>query len=626
MCGIAGQISFNKPVEPEQLKLMLSALIHRGPDDEGLYITNQESLPSVGLGHRRLSIIDLSPLGHQPMSNEDATVWIVFNGEIYNFKRLRHDLEEKGHVFRSYTDTEVIIHLYEEYDTSCLQLMRGMFAFALWDEREKRLFIARDRVGKKPLYYAETAQGFYFASEINALFDVPSIKRDLDYGALDLYMTNSYIPSPLTILKEVKKLPPAHFLIYENGGIRIERYWELHFTPKLDFSFYEAKRLVQEKLEEATAIRLFSDVPLGCFLSGGVDSSTVVALMSGLSNKPVKTFSIGFAESAFDERPYARTVAERYNTEHHEFLVTPNAVEILPELVRHYGEPFADSSALPTWYLSKMTKEHVTVALNGDGGDELFAGYNWYATGAMLARAAGICPQSVAAIVRYLLGRHPQGSILRKCSRFFDLLGKIPAARFADLRTEIKADFKGKLYSPELAQNLRSAPESYLENSYNQGVGTDDLDRMLYTDTMTYLPEDLMVKVDRATMAHSLEARSPFLDHELMEFVASLPSDFKINKHGSKYILKEAVKDFFPQGFFDRPKMGFSVPLSTWFKGDWNSYVFDKLYRGALKDTSLFNTKVIKEILVESGGNGYNDSSSLIWRLLILAEWFELYG
>ena len=620
MCGIAGQISFTDSPDGTAVKKMLAAISHRGPDDEGIMRRG----PAV-LGQRRLSIIDLSPDGHQPMCNEDGTVWISFNGEIYNFHTLRDDLVRRGHKFHSSTDTETIIHLYEEYGTDCLEQLRGMFAFAIWDEKKQQLFAARDRAGKKPFYYAETPTGLYFASEIQALYGIDGYDRSLDYAALDLYMSLSYIPSPNTILKGIRKLPAAYSLVYSSTGLHTECYWQLKFGPKLSISYDEACQELMTRLEDATRIRLFSDVPLGCFLSGGIDSSTIVAVMARVSTTPVKTFSIGFPDNEFDETPYAAQLAAYCNTEHQAFTVTPNAVEVLPDLVRHCGEPFADSSALPTWYLAEMTRRHVTVALNGDGGDELFAGYNWYETGAMLYKLKRFIPALPIRLASAILGDRPKDSPLRRYARLAELLGKRHAALFADLRCEITPTVRSALYSSNFSQRLEYSAEQYLERLFDEESSHDMLDKMLATDSRSYLPEELMVKVDRMTMAHSLEGRSPFLDHKLMEFAALLPSSYKLHNGISKRILRDVANELVPPGFFDRPKMGFSVPLRKWFSGDLAGYASERIMHGPLRELPLFEMMAIEQILKGHGKN-CNDFSPLIWRLLVLSEWLSQYS
>jgi asparagine synthase (glutamine-hydrolysing) len=627
MCGIFGIVSYSGPVDRKQVQTLTGMLAHRGPDAEGFFFAPQDREISVGLGHRRLSIIDLSPKGHQPMCNEDETVWVVFNGEIYNFRDHRKLLASKGHIFRSETDTETIIHLYEEHGSRCVEFLRGMFAFAIWDANRQTLFVARDRLGKKPFYYAATSKGFFFSSEINPLYEIAEIDKRVDSDALDLYMSYGYIPSPRSILKGISKLPPAHHLTVEKGRLRIQRYWNLSYAPKLKVSFAEAQRLLDEKIFEATRIRLYSDVPLGCFLSGGVDSSLILSNMARLTSRPVKTFSIGFPDKAFDETPYARQAAKRFSTEHEEFRVEPAAVEeTISQLVQHFGEPFGDASALPTWYLSKMTRKHVTVALNGDGGDELFAGYNWYATAVGLHHAAHFFPPRLAALASSRLDRFKGNyGAGRKLVRLMELLAKSDAERFADLRIQLSDGYKSRLYSDAFQRQLDSVSGKYLSELYAANRFEDELDRMLYVDTSTYLPEELLVKVDRATMAHALEGRSPLLDHELVELAARMPSRFKYRQGQRKYIIRKMARGMFPPGFFDRPKAGFSVPLKAWFGGDLESFVHNSLISGPLKETMLFNMTQVEHIMRENKA-GYRDHGDLIWRLLMLSEWLRHYG
>lgn len=627
MCGIFGMVRFNEATDREQVERLTGMLKHRGPDAEGFYVSPPESRLSVAMGHRRLSIIDLSSNGHQPMSNEDGTIWIVFNGEVYNFHDHRRTLLAKGHRFRSETDTETIIHLYEEYGPECLQMLRGMFAFAIWDLPNQRLFAARDRLGKKPFYYTMTGRGFYFSSEINPLYEIEELDLQIDSDALDLYMSYGYIPSPHTIYTNIRKLPPAHRLTLDNQTIATERYWALNYAPKLDVSYEEARSLLSDKIREATRIRLFSDVPLGCFLSGGVDSSVVLAHMASLVSKPVRTFSIGFPDKSFDETPYARQAAAHYRTDHEEFMVQPaNVAETIAHLVEHFGEPYGDASALPTWYLSEITRRHVTVALNGDGGDELFAGYNWYATGILLHQLSRIIPQSLSGCMAPLAARfkgHPR--IGRKLYRLFELMAKNDPERFADLRLQLTKGYKHLLYAPSFQARLSNSAETYLIDLYSSHRFEDELDRMLYVDVSSYLPEELLVKVDRTTMAHSLEGRSPLLDHELAELAARLPSTFKYRRGRKKRILRDMAADLYPTHFFDRPKSGFSVPLKAWFSNDLAAYAHKSLTTGPIKSTGLFNAQGIEQILKENK-SGQKDHGDLIWRLLMLSEWLKRYG
>lgn len=627
MCGIFGMVRYQDQVDQQQVKQLTGMLRHRGPDAEGFYHTPPDNPISIGLGHRRLSIIDLSPNGHQPMSNEDGTVWIVFNGEVYNFHDHRKTMIDKGHHFHSETDTETIIHLYEEYGADCLKFLRGMFAFVIWDQKRQRIFAARDRVGKKPFYYASTPRGFYFSSEINPLFEIEDVKRSINTEAMDLYMSYGYIPSPHTIYNEISKLPPAHFLILDQDGPKIERYWHLTYAPKLNVSFDQAQEMLYEKISEATRIRLYSDVPLGCFLSGGVDSSVVLAHMARLMDKPVKTFSIGFPDKSFDETPYARQAARTYGTDHEEFYIQPADVDqTISGLVEHYGEPYGDASALPTWYLSEMTRRHVTVALNGDGGDELFAGYNWYATAMGLHHLSRILPPSLARRITAYTGKFSKDPrIGRRLHRLMELAAKKDPDRFADLRLQLHNGYKSILYSQYFQDRLDVQSDAYVSTLYANHRFEEELDRMLYVDTHTYLPEELLVKVDRATMAHSLEGRSPLLDHELVELAARLPSKFKYRLGRKKFILREMAGKLFTPQLFDRPKSGFSVPLSAWFSGDLEMYAQHSLLNGPLQRTGLFDADGIQTVIDENK-RGVKDHGDLIWRLLMLSEWFQRYG
>lgn len=627
MCGICGKFNFNRneSVDQRLIQRMCRILSHRGPDDEGVYVKK-----NCGLGHRRLSIIDLSPAGHQPMSNEDGTLWIIFNGEIYNFQELRKFLETKGHRFKSLTDTETILHLYEEEGTDCLRSLRGMYAFAIYDEKKESLFLARDRVGKKPLVYALSAKSLTFASEIKALLLDPEIKREIDYTTLHHYLTYEYCPSPHTIFKGIKKLPPAHFLLIERGEVIIERYWNLSYSEKLilpDENAYGEK--FKEIFEEAVKLRMISDVPLGAFLSGGIDSGATVAWMSKLSPKPVKTFSIGFEEKEYNELPYARMIAQKFKTDHHEFLVKPDALEILPKLVYYYNEPFADSSAIPTYYVSKLTREYVTVALSGDGGDESFAGYERY----IADRLAGyyqIVPSFFREkIIRRLVDLlpHPENrrSFFRKLKRFVRGISETPERRYVRWICFFDNEMKDELYSPEFKKMVSEIDSvELIVQWYAKADGKEFIDRTLFVDVMSYLPEDLLVKVDIASMANSLETRSPFLDHKLMEFAASLPSYLKLNKLVTKYLLKQSLKGILPDEVLTRPKMGFGVPLDRWFRKELKEMAFDTLLSPSALQRGYFQKRSIERLLDEHLSLRA-DHSYRIWALLFLELWHQMF-
>jgi asparagine synthase (glutamine-hydrolysing) len=616
MCGISGIATFKESGVPEgMIQKVTDALRHRGPDDDGYF---RDPDGKAALGHRRLSIIDLSS-GHQPIFNEDGRIAIVFNGEIYNYLELRTELEQKGHTFSTRSDTEAIVHLYEEMGPDCVHRLRGMFAFALWDGHREALFLARDRVGKKPLYYAHVNGVLYFASEIQALYEVPEIPKELDYEAIDLYLTYSYIPSPHSIYRSIRKLPPAHRLLFNADGLTVSRYWRPDYRPKSRLSYEDAKGELLRIFADAVRLRMISDVPLGAFLSGGVDSSAVVAQMSRLSNRPVKTFSIGFPDKEYNELAYAGEVARLYKTDHQEFMVEPSRLDVLSEVVRHYGEPYGDASAIPTWYLSGLTRQQVTVALNGDGGDELFGGYHWYRVIHSLNRAATIGRPLARAVL-------PLGERLlpRRVRRGIELLSQDEPKRFQALRSFLGAKDRAALYHETFRQRLAMEAEEYLCRLYDEALPYD-YDRAFEADFLSYLPEDLLVKVDRASMAHGLECRSPFLDQELVDFACSLPPEWKIHGNKSKRILKEAVGGWFPKGFVDRPKMGFSVPIGKWFRGELRPFIWDRLVSGPLSRMPLLETDTIKTLLTEHF-EGVRDHETRIWNILMLSLWFEEYG
>lgn len=629
MCGICGKINFNgEPVGEALIRNMASDLVHRGPDDEGVYVKN-----GAGLGHRRLSIIDLSPAGHQPMCNEDGTIWIAFNGEIYNFPDLRNGLIGRGHVFRSHTDTETILHLYEEEGPGCVKRLRGMFAFAIWDERDRSLFLARDRVGKKPLFYFLNDDSLIFASEIKAILRDPAVERRPDLTAIHHYLTYQSVPAPFSAFEGIKKLPPAHYLVCRDGKIRVERYWKLRYLPKFAADTPSAERALEEelleKIKDAVRIRLVSDVPLGAFLSGGMDSSIVVALMSGMMKEPVRTFSIGFHEEAYDERRFARIVAERFGTRHTEFKVRPDAVEILPRLVRYYNEPFADPSAIPSYYVSKLAREHVTVALNGDGGDESFAGYERYVAN-WIAMQFELLPHFLRkkvfpAIAALLPGTKDLNGVVWRLKRFSQIAPLSPELRNAHWLCHFSTAMKSELYS----DGFRRATEGLdsfevLLGKYAEAEADNFTDRTLYADVSLYLADTLLVKMDIASMANSLEARSPFLDHELMEFAARLPDRLKLSRLRTKAILKDAFKDILPEEITGRKKMGFGVPLDYWFRNELKEMTYDILLGQRCTERGYFNKAYVKRILDEHVAGKWNWQYH-IYNLLMLELWHRQF-
>jgi asparagine synthase (glutamine-hydrolysing) len=622
MCGICGIMQFNGGlVDKALVTKMCQTLVHRGPDGEGVY-----TAPYIGLGQRRLSIIDLSPKALPPLSNEDNSVWLVFNGEIYNFKELRVDLIEKGHTFRSETDTEVIIHLYEEYGIKCLDHLRGMFAFALWDAEKNFLFAARDRLGKKPFCYTKNGFSLVFGSEIKAITANPHISTSPNFYALDSYLSNQYVPSPLTAFADINKLPPAHFLICTAAGtLTIEKYWSPPLPEKSlqsqDHIEYELLRLLQESVR----LRLVSDVPLGALLSGGIDSGTIIALMARESSKPIKTFSIGFEETDFSELPYARLVADRYGTDHHELIVKPSALEILPLLVRHYNEPFADSSALPTYYVSKLTREYVTVALSGDGGDESFAGYRHYEQVLRWEKADWIpwpIRRKAWTLIQKLDGKLPYHNLVAKAMRGFQMIGSQLPGRYILQLSILKDQEKHICYSPKFKGLINDVSSRKVLTGLPWDDSMDSLDWMMRHDQNYYLPDCLMVKTDIASMANSLELRCPFLDHKIVEYSASIPSAMKRRGLDGKLILKSAVKSLLPAEIINKKKQGFKVPLGKWFQGELSEFLRGTLLDDKTSKRGLFNQPFLKK-MVDDQVLGRKDWSNRLWALLILEMWFR---
>jgi len=626
MCGICGQLNFDsdKPVAEDLIRRMCAVIAHRGPDDEGIWTGGP-----MGLGQRRLAIIDLSPSGHQPMSNEDSTVWITLNGEIYNHLGLRADLERRGHRYRSTSDTETILHLYEEHGPNCVEYLRGMFAFALWDSHRHRLLLARDRFGQKPLLYAETAGGLTFASEIKAILQDPAIARDVDEVALHHYLTYGYIPTPKTAFRQIRKLPPASILVWEGGRISIERYWVLRYTPKLEIGEAEAAGRLLTLLREATRMRLMSEVPVGAFLSGGIDSSAVVALMAEAMSEPVKTFSVGFDDQSFNELPYARRVAERYATDHHEFIVTTDALAVLPELVWAYGEPYADSSALPTYYVARETRRHVTVALNGDGGDEAFAGYERYLANRLAERYEYLPSWLSEGLIAPLARRLPEATgrkaPLRRFKHFVLAMNATPVRRYAHWITQIDNEAKNNLYTPDFRARMANIDSlTLLEQAYAAADSPDFLDRTQFADVTIYLPDDLLVKVDIAAMIHSIEGRSPFLDHHVAEFAARLPASYKLHGWVGKYILKRALRNHLPKSILHRGKQGFALPIGRWFRHELRQVAYDVLLDLHTLARGIFDGRAVRTMLDEHVSGRINHRYR-IWELLVLELWFRTY-
>ncbi|MFN0279636.1 MAG: asparagine synthase (glutamine-hydrolyzing) [Pyrinomonadaceae bacterium] len=625
MCGITGFVNADgSAVVSDVLTRMNAAIIHRGPDEDGYYVNE-----NVGLAMRRLSIIDLAS-GRQPIHNADKTKWLVFNGEIYNYQSLRAELIARGHKLYTESDTEAVLHLYDEFGADCLQHLRGMFAFAIWDEREKSLFLARDRVGKKPLLYSHTRQGdLVFGSEFQALLQHPSVSREVDYEAIDSYLSYLCVPAPQTAFKQIRKLEPGHWLKWKAGEITTQRYWLPDFSRKIKITEEEAIEETTRILRESTRLRMISEVPLGAFLSGGVDSSTVVALMAQESSTPVKTFSIGFEEEDFSELKYARRVAEHVGAEYREFIVRPNALEILPTLVEHYGEPYADSSAIPTYYVSKETRKHVTVALNGDGGDESFAGYERY-----MAMEVAEVFRRIPRVLRVAFIEGPVNLLptselkktrVRDVQRFIASANENRNERYFRWMSTFKPALKPELYTTDFANAVADADASdFLDRWFERANGSGILDATLLTDQMTYLPNDLLVKVDIASMANSLEARSPFLDHNVIEFAASLPESLKMNRFRTKSLLKKVAARLVPRDVVYRRKMGFGVPVGRWLRGEMKDFLRDVLLSDRALNRGVIRPEKIRQY-VDEHIDGKFDHSFQVWTLLMLELWFQRF-
>lgn len=614
MCGICGQLNFQAEhhVDRDKIECMMSSLDHRGPDSRGSWISE-----AIGLGHTRLAVIDLSESAHQPMSNEDGTVWIVYNGEIYNFPELREELESKGHHFRSKSDTEVIVHLYEEDGIECVRRLRGMFAFGLWDAKLRQLLLVRDRLGQKPLYYCEDQEKILFASEIKSLLASGLIEKSPDYEALYEYLYLGYVPHPGTGFAGIRKLPPGHRLIVRDRNLHIESYWSQPegFTHGNGIGEEDARQRLKEILREAIEIRMVSDVPVGILLSGGIDSGAIAAMASG-GGERIKTFTIGFEDKLYDERSEARSLADRLGTDHHELVVMPDVVDLLPRLARAYDEPFADPSAVPSYCLAQMAREHVTVVLNGDGGDESFAGYGTYIQAAMGKRTRRI-PARLGLILSRLLADDRPGK-RQSLSEVLALSGRSDAEIFSLLRlSSARKEIESLLdYVPGAAN-----PSGKLMDCYRELYKGDMVNAMLAVDRKTFLPDDLLFKIDIATMCHSLEARSPFLDHHLVEFAASLPGWMKLNGMNKKYILKQALKEVLPAEVIARPKRGFDVPVGSWLRGELRELALDMLPGSSSGGQFLRKEKVEK--LLNRHMAEERDYGRLIWTLLMLELWWH---
>ena len=613
MCGIGGKISFSERPDAAIADRMTEQMLHRGPNAQDTYADG-----TAVLAHCRLSILDLSEAGRQPMANADGSVQIVFNGEIYNYRELREGLDH--YRFTSETDTEVLLHLYEEHGVECLARLRGMFAFAIWDANEERLFLARDRLGQKPLFYRSEGDTFWFGSTIKTLLADDAVRAAPDYSAIASYLRYQYVPSPKTGFEGIRQLEPAEYAVVTDEGVHRDTYWSLSFADKLSGSPGHISKLLREELREATRLRLRSDVPLGVFLSGGVDSSVVTALMSDLSSSPVHTYAIGFSEKEYDELEFAREMADHCGTDHHEYTVDPDSMAILPELVEHYEMPFGDPSALPTYYVSQIASDDITVALTGDAGDENFAGYDRYTRYNVLSGMKRIPrPLRQALVDGYyrlpesLQARTPLQYLGRGTELTLDSIPELYAffiCHASEAEVEAVLDAQGAAHANDLHAAFAAAD------------GPTRLDDVMAADIATYLPDDLLVKVDRASMAHSLEVRSPFLDHEFMEFSARIPAKYKSYRGNQKWILKRAFNDQLPSKILARSKQGFGVPVTEWFRGQLRPVAADALDR--LGERPRFDRAGLQSVLDEHVA-GQSDNGYRLWDLLMLEKWFERF-
>jgi asparagine synthase (glutamine-hydrolysing) len=633
MCGIAGAVwtSPKRAIGSELLQRMTDAIVHRGPDDEGFFRSEmhhrpgQADHPGVALGFRRLSIIDLSG-GHQPLGNEDGTIQIIFNGEIYNYRDLRRRLEGASHHFRTDSDTETIVHLYEDLGLECFDHLNGMFAIAIWDGRKEQLVLARDRLGKKPLYYALQEGRLSFASELKSLVLVPDLPKTIDPAALDRYLTYQYIPHPYSIYREIAKLPPGHCGVYRRGAWSSRSFWSVDWSQERPIQRNEAIDRLKFLLTDSVKLRLRSDVPLGAFLSGGIDSSLMVALAQQQSSQPIKTFSIGFPVKDYDETHYAQMVADHVGTDHQRLEVSPDALSVLDQLVYAYDEPFSDSSAVPTWYLSQWTRQHVTVAISGDGGDELFAGYERYQA-LLWSDWVGHWFPGASVLRSDWFARLPHSqrrrSWLRRLKRFGESLGQTPERRYMNWIQIFGEALRWNLYRDDFIAALPDRdPVEFLSQAWRRVGKRDLMTQASLGDLQTYLPCDLMTKVDIASMAHSLEVRQPMLDYRLVEWAASLPIGLKYHQRRGKRLLRDAFGSLLPEAIWTRPKMGFGIPIQHWFRGPLRDRTVQTLLADDARCLTYFQREPLEEI-VQSHMQGRRDEGYRLWNLLFLELWLR---
>ncbi len=632
MCGITGAVWRDErhAIDAAMLAKMTDSIAHRGPDDSQTWSdTNHRdaygNTVGVGLGFRRLSIIDLEG-ARQPMANEDGTVRMVFNGEIYNYQTLRRRLEGRGHRFATDGDGESILHAYEDDGTDCFQYLNGMFAVAIWDANRNRLVLARDRIGQKPLYYAVKDNRLLFGSELKCLAAVPGVCTEVDPAAIDEFLTYQYIPHPGTIWKGVRKLAPGHFAVFENGKLTVDRYW--NFDPSIEkpISAGQAQERLRELLTDSIKLRMQSDVPLGSFLSGGIDSSLITAIAQSISDQPVRTFSIGFPIADFDETAHAEKVAKHLGTKHQRFEVNPSGIDVIDKLVWHYDEPFGDSSAMPTWYLSELTRKEVTVALSGDGGDELFAGYERYRALWLSQKISKLFPLHRIpgiGLVQKLPDSNKRRSLPRRAKRFLEAFSQPTARRYMNWLQIFPETLRASLYTDDFVTQLPGDdPFDFLQSNWMRSNGRDVVTRASTTDILTYLPCDLCTKVDIASMAHSLEVRQPMLDHRVVEFAASLPVNLKFRGRQGKLLLQDTFGTMIPSSIFKRKKMGFGVPIGAWFRNELKPMVHDTLLAEDARINPFFRKEAVAE-LVRSHEESEQNNGYRLWGLLMLEKWLR---
>lgn len=635
MCGIAGVLYLDGSGQAQQhlLEQMAGVLAPRGPDGQGYYLDPTDA--ACGLAHRRLAVID--PVGGlQPLANEDKTVWLIYNGETYNFRQLRAELQNQGHIFTTSCDTEVIVHLYEQYGADCVQKLRGMFAFALWDQRRRKLLLARDRIGQKPLYYQYNGRRLLFASELKALLQVPALPRELDPAALDNYLTLGYVPAPQCILRGFNKLPPACTLSFQVNKTptapQPEPYWQLPETYDYAGTYDQAKEQLRDLLTEAAVMRTAADVPLGVLLSGGIDSSIVTALLAQQSSEPLRTFTISFDDPQFNEARYARLVAQRYDTEHNELHLKPSCLDVLDTIVKQFDEPFADSSAIPTYQVCRLARQHVTVAMTGDGGDESFLGYQRYQAVRLaekLAKPGSLSRKMLNWKIWQRLPANRFKSPLRRLQRFTAGLSDSMGKTYLNWLSLFDANLRSELYTGEFTESVRqSASTGYVEHLVNlfeqHSAALGQFGAAGRVDTLSYLPGDILTKIDLASMAVSLECRSPFLDHKVIEFAARLPARWKLAHFQRKHILKDTFASMLPGAILRRGKMGFSVPLDRWLRTELRELLCDTLCSGRARSRSWFKADAVEQLLTRHL-NAQGELSQQLWALLVLELWAKRY-